>query len=204
MKAFKFLFVWILVLCTVFSFAPAAVASEYKEYAKKISSPAENQVVDIDVTKYSANGMKVTCQENYQGQTGFTVITGNKGEISWEFEAPVDGAYCLKLDYFPLESKNSEIEIGIKIDGKYPFSEAENVILKKLYKNENNEKQYDNRGNEILSEKVQAKLLINDYVRNFLGDFAEPYYFDLSAGKHTLTFVGVTDSLAMRIGIQYT
>ena len=203
MKAFKILFVWILVLCTVFSFAPGAVAAEYKEYAKKISSPAENTVIDIDVAKYSANGMKVTSQENFQGQTGFTVITGSEGEISWEFEAPLDGAYCLKLDYFPLESKNAEIEIGIKIDGKYPFSEAENVILKKLYKNENSEKQYDNRGNEILAEKVQAKLLINDYVRNYFGDFAEPYYFDLSAGKHTLTIVGVTDSLALN-GLEFS
>ncbi len=203
MKAFRIFFAWIMVLCIACSLITGVSAAEYKEYHKKISAPAENSKIDIDIAQYTANKMDVKQQENFQGQTNVTVITGDKGEITWNFDVPEDGAYCLKIDYFPLESKNSEIEIGIKIDGKYPFDEAETVTLKKLYKNQSDEKQYDNRGNEILSEKVQTKLLISDYARNFLDDYSEPYYFDLTKGAHTLTFVAVTDIMAIS-GLEFS
>ncbi len=197
MKAFKIFFAWVMVLCMICSFTVGVSAKGYEEYSKKLEEHTKKAVIDIDITDYTAKKMNVKQQENYQGQSETTVITGNKGEITWKFSVPESGAYCLKIDYFPMESKNSQIEIGIKIDGKYPFDEAETVTLKKLYKNKNDEKQYDNRGNEILAEKTQASLLISDYARNFLGEFSEPYYFNLKKGEHTLTFVAVTDMLAV-------
>lgn len=198
----KKILAFIMAICLVFSVAVTVSAKGYEEYYDKISSPASDSA-SINVTEYSAKNMKVSKEDNYQGQSKVTVITDTKGEISWKFDIPSDGAYCLKVDYFPIESKNSQIEIGIKIDGKYPFKEAENITLKKLYKNLSDEKKFDNRGNEILSEKTQANLLISDYVRNFLGEFSEPYYFDLEKGSHTLTLVAVTDKLAIA-GLEFS
>ena len=203
MRVFKGFLAWCMVVCILCSVTISASAKSYKEYSKKITSADINEEISIDIGDYSAKKMKVDKKQNYQGQSGVTVITGNTGEITWNFDVKEAGAYCLELDYYPIESKNSEIQIGIKIDGKYPFDEAETVTLKKLYKNTSEEKQYDNRGNEIISEKKQAILLINDYVRNFLGDYSEPYYFNLKEGKHTLTFCAKMDNIAIT-GIRFS
>ena len=203
MRVFKGFLAWCMVVCVLATMTITASAKSYKEYSAK-SSPADiNEEININVGEYSTKDMKVEKKDNYQGQSGVTVVTDTTGEISWNFEVKTAGAYCLMLDYFPIESKNSEIKMGIKIDGKYPFSEAETVTLKKLYKNITEEKKYDSRGNEILSEKKQAILLISDYVRNYFGDYSEPYYFNLKEGKHTLTFSAKTDNIAIT-GIRFT
>ncbi len=199
MKAFRVITALVMVLCMVMGLSLGVAAkTPYKDYAEKsMEKVSGDTVAEIDITNYISNGMEVTTAEHYGGRSGVSVITGTSGEIIWNFSVPVAGAYCLAIDYFPIESKNADIKLGIKIDGEYPFSEAESVTFKKLYKNKNDEKAYDNRGNEILSEKVQVSRIISDYARSWLGDIAEPFYFNLSAGSHTLTFVAETDKLAI-------
>ncbi len=197
MKAFRKIFAWLLMFCILASVTVSVSAVEYEKYKTKADEAAVGSEIKFNITDYKASKMKVENKENYQGQSGITVITGNKGEITWKFNVEKAGSYCLKLNYFPIESKNADIEIGIKLDGKYPFDEAENITLKKIYKSKDSEKKYDKRGNEILSEKIQVDVLISDYLRNFLGNNGEPYYFNLSKGEHTLTFVAVSDKLAL-------
>lgn len=199
MRAFKVLSVIVLAVCIVFGSAFGAVAAtDYDEYYGKISDVQKSDAeIKIGVQGFTVSGMKATLNEHYGGRSGETVITETGGEISWSFNVDKAGLYCIKLDYFPLESKNSSIEFGLKVDGQYPFAQAENLILKKLYKSKSDKKTFDNRGNEILSEKVQVSRLMSDYIRSWLGDMDEPYYFELSAGAHTLTLTASKEPLAI-------
>lgn len=199
MKAFRVLTALALALCILFGMSCVATAkTSYKDYSAKIDRADSGSVAaEINIADYIASQMEVSLAEHYGGRSGISVITGTSGEISWSFNVEKAGAYCLGIDYFPIESKNADIKVGIKIDGEYPFAEAESVTFKKLYKNKTDEKSFDNRGNEILPEKVQVSRLISDYARSWLGDIAEPYYFMLSAGTHTLTFVAETDKMAI-------
>lgn len=197
MKAFRIAFAWLLAFALICSFTFGVAAADYKEYSKGLAKLITDSSVAIDISKFTAADMEVKTAENYKGISGITVFTGNTGSISWNFTVAVSGVYCLKVDYFPIESKNADIEVGIRLDGEYPFDEAKSVNFKKLYENKDAEKQYDNRGNEILSEKVQVTTLISDYARSFTDSLSKPYYFDLAAGVHTLTFEAVTDSFAI-------
>lgn len=151
----------------------------------------------VNLEQYVANGMTVETQSGYMGRTGDVLITGDKGEITWEFDIAKDGAYKLDIDYFPIESKNPSIVIGIKIDGEYTEQSAKEVTLKKLWKNEYDEKKYDSNGNEVLPKQVQTSSLISTCAKRLTNTDDSPYFFDLSAGKHTLTFVAVKDVLAI-------
>lgn len=199
MKAFKVLSSLVLILCIICSASTSALAvSDYDEYESRLSGKVSSDTaVKVAVESFTVSGMQAKAEEHYGGRSGATVITGTGGEISWSFQVQQAGAYCIKLDYFPRESKNSSIEFGLKLDGEYPFEQAEALTLKKLYKNKSDEKTYDNRGNEILPEKVQVSRLMSDYVRSWLGDMDEPYYFELTAGTHTLTLVTEKEALAI-------
>lgn len=199
MKLLKMAAILLLGVCVV-SVAPvqALAAQEYKEYITSVSEGTlGNETSEIDIFDFTVNGTQAKTEKHYNGNMDTTLVVGQNGEVSFNFDIKKQGLYCLKLRYYPVESKNFDVKIGIKVDGSYPFEEAESITLKKIFINKNDKKTYDNRGNEILSEKIQVVRLVEDYARSFLGNIKEPYYFDLSPGKHTLTLVMGDDSLAI-------
>lgn len=161
-----------------------------------LADTAANRI-PIAVESFTANGMNTEIKSNYNGQTGNVLLTGETGELTWQFNVDKEGEYNLRLGYFPLESKYSDIVIGIKVDGEYPDVNAEEINLTKLYKNENDEIQTDIRGNELLPKQVQAITLISDYVKKVTSTDNVPYSFSLTPGMHTVTLVGVKDSMAL-------
>ncbi len=94
------------------------------------------------------------------------------------------GLYNISLNYKALEGK-SDINIGIKIDGSYPFENADEIYLPAMWK-DGSEIRKDDFGNESSPEQV----LYSDFRKVSLADTtgAEtyPYKFAFSAGKHTV------------------
>ena len=154
-------------------------------------------VSTVNVSNFTANGMIPKIEHGYKGCVGDVVITDTTGEISWEFEIAEDGDYLLNLDYFPIESKNPVIVVGIKVDGEYVDQSAKEVTFKKLWKNEYSEKKYDSNGNEVLPKQVQVSDLIRTSAKRFTNTDDSPYVYNLSAGKHVLTFTAVKDKMAI-------
>lgn len=164
--------------------------------AENTEKTEENGIV-ISAADYIAGDMNVETAEHYNGQSDAVLLTDDSGSVSWRFTVEKAGKYFLEASYFPIISKNAVVEIGIKLDGEYPFENAENITLKKLYKNSSADRNFDNRGNELLPEKEQATRLMTDYVRNYTEGYNEPYEFELSAGEHTLTLTGIKDKIAL-------
>jgi len=177
----------ILILCISFVLPGVNVFAQ-SDYGNNIS---------VDISKYEANGMTVSGEKGYMGCTEDVIITGTSGEISWKFNVLKQGEYSLKLDYFPIESKNSSIVIGIKIDGEYSEKSLEEVTFKKLWKNEYDEKKYDSNNNEVLPKQVQTTSLLSAYAKKLTNTDDSQYTFNLQEGEHTLTFVAVKDSMAL-------
>ena len=172
------------------------LSTVFGAYAEETEKTQENEII-ISAADYIAGDMNAETAEHYNGQSDAVLLTGDSGSVSWRFTAERAGKYCLEVSYFPIISKNAVIEAGIKLDGEYPFEKAENITLKKLYKNRSADRSFDNRGNELLPEKEQAVKLMTDYVRNYTEGYNEPYEFELSAGEHTLTLVGIKDKIAL-------
>ncbi len=71
------------------------------------------------------------------------------GRVTWSFEVPETGRYCLALDYCPTDAKSGEIEAEILLDDAVPFEGLHSMTLTKRYRDGSTEFAQDNRGNDI-------------------------------------------------------
>nr|WP_082967727.1 extracellular solute-binding protein [Paenibacillus oryzae] len=131
------------------------------------------------------------------GETGKFVRTEESGSISWEMEVPKTGMYHIMVRYFPIEGKSSAIERELLIDGKLPFSSARNLSFHRVWVNEKDEIELDNRGNDLRPRQVESPIWQETLLRDTEGYYEEPYLFYLPAGKHTLTMVSSREPMAI-------
>ncbi len=118
------------------------------------------------------------------------------GEISYDFNIPETGIYCINMTYFPIVSKNSEIEFSIEIDGEAPFDTANRITLNKVWVNKQKISE-DSRENQIKPVQVQSGMWICSDFNDTDGLFNEPLIFYLENGSHTITFKSEKANLAV-------
>lgn len=69
----------------------------------------------------------------YCGRANAVMWENGEGSVTWRVNTPRAGLYAVALDYCPIEGKGSAIDLGIKIDGEYPFSEASSVTFPRIW-----------------------------------------------------------------------
>ena len=83
------------------------------------------------------------------------------------------------------------------IDGEYPFAEAKQLILSRVWKDES-EISTDSEGNDIYPGQIQTPEWITYYLRDSHGYYAEPFLFALTEGEHVFRFSSVEESVVIR------
>lgn len=187
-----FLIVFIVIYTVIGNFS--ILADNITNYE---SLNSHSDIIPINIMEVTSSNDGISIQSRYNGRNEDVILLNDKGEATWNFEVWQDGEYYIKLQYFPIISKNADAEIEIKIDGEYPFDAAKSIILKKLYKSFSTKKRYDNNGNEIQPERVQTNRMISDYLKGFSGKSNGALVFDLTSGKHSLSFTAKKDEIAI-------
>lgn len=131
------------------------------------------------------------------GVTGDFVKTEESGSIEWELEVPESGLYHIAVRYFPIEGKSSAIERELLIDGELPFFSARNLTFHRIWQNESDQMEQDNRGNELRPRQVESPIWQESLLRDTEGYYEEPYQFYFTAGKHRLTLVSSREPMAI-------
>lgn len=131
------------------------------------------------------------------GETGKFLRTEESGSIQWELDVPKSGLYHITVRYFPIEGKSSAIERELLIDGQLPFNSARNLSFHRVWVNEKDEIEQDNRGNDLRPRQVEAPMWQESLLRDTEGYYEEPYQFYFSAGKHTLTIVSSREPMVI-------
>ena len=117
----------------------------------------------------------------------------DKLTLKYEFNVEETGLYNLEAIYYPIEgseSKNTVLDIGLKIDGEYPFTAAQDITLDRYWKDEG-EITRDNKDNDLRPGQVTYDCWIKYPIKDKEGLYNEPYYFYLEKGKHTMTLEGI-------------
>ena len=136
----------------------------------------------------------------------FTVEFGSDGEFGTveegeflEFTVRVNktGLYRIGLDYYPEEGRGQEIRQSLMIDGEYPFAEAKQLILSRVWKDES-EISTDSEGNDIYPGQIQTPEWITYYLRDSHGYYAEPFLFALTEGEHVFRFSSIEEPVVIR------
>lgn len=135
--------------------------------------------VDVDVFSYQTDGgMKA---EN--GEEG--VLTDDEGSITWSFDVEKAGFYQMEVGYIALPGTFSDIQRRVLIDGEEPYDAMAQIMLKRIWRDEDIRTKNDNEirpnAEEIFQEQ---KVFLEDYDRRS----GAPLMVYLGEGSHTLTF----------------
>ncbi len=167
--------------------------NSYSESNKQMA--ASTQEISIKAKDYiTANG--ATLNNSVVDSVEYIKWTNESGEVSWRINVPQDALYTIGLNYYNLPGREDRIELGVKIDGSYPFDEAENIELNRLFADDGDVR-VDGYGNEFAPNQIE----IFEFQKNFFcdnsGSYLKPYEFKLSKGTHIITLVSINEPLGI-------
>lgn len=171
----------------------------YEEYLSKIttaSTSVENVVIEGEQFS-KVDGMNTKILEDYKGRKGKAVYTEETGSITWDFQVKRAGLYNIRMNYYSEAGKSSDIERELQIDGKIPFAEARSFIFNRIWSNEKNTFDRDDRGNDLAPNQLETQMWREEAFRDAAGFYEEPFLFYFSEGKHTLTLNSVREPLVI-------
>ena len=108
--------------------------------------------------------------------------------VTFYLNVPETGLYSLNLDYLMISSKDSDMYVGIYVDGKLPFKNASNMSLKRMYGFYNTEisENLDISGNQIRPKSTELFGWQNVTVSNPEGVYRGEYKMYLKAGERKI------------------
>ncbi|MCR4618919.1 MAG: extracellular solute-binding protein [Lachnospiraceae bacterium] len=123
---------------------------------------------------------------DYEGSTKVaSVKAGDTFKVT--IDIPETAVYWMGLDYLSYDASILPVEIGIMIDGEYPFYEARSMVFETTWISKNLDT--DRYGNEIVA--LPDNLIRWEY-KNAMDSsyrYSQPLGIELEAGAHELEFV---------------
>lgn len=135
--------------------------------------------------------------EDYEGESDCFVWTNNNGEVSFRFDVEETGIYNLELYYYTISGKSTTVDVGLKLDGEYPFTACNDIELDRYWKDATAIRK-DSRDNELKPTQVEKDIWIAYPIKDKEGLFNDPYIFYLEKGSHVLTLEGIRTNIALK------
>lgn len=174
-------------------------AENYRSYYESIADfPAAGQTITIEAAEYNQNsGGTVERLSDYKGEKNVLAIADKQDSLTYAVEVPEPGRYQVALTYYPLKSDERPIELGLMVDGEYPFDGAEKFCLKRVYQNETAILK-DNSGNEYSPRQVEYFNWFTEYLKIIDGTVDDPVELYLPAGKHNITILTISQPYVLK------
>ncbi len=134
---------------------------------------------------------------DYSGQEDCLVWTNNRGLLTYDFEVTKPGNYCLELYYYTISGGSTTVDVGILIDGEYPFTACNDITLDRYWEDASEIKK-DSKDNELKPTQIEKDMWVTYPIKDKEGLFNDPYFFNLSAGTHTITLEGIRTNIALK------
>jgi len=170
--------------------------------SKHADSDYPDACVVIPVESFSSTDMDIKVLEDYEGKPGYSILTDEEGYIEWEFEVEQPGFYNIEITYFPVAGRGSAIEREVVINGESPFFSARHLTFSRVWKDDGPITQ-DNRGNDLRPRQVESPMWLNDYFKDYMGYYNEPYHFYFNEGKNTIKLISTKEPMVIG-GIRLT
>ena len=123
-------------------------------------------------------------EAGHLGEADSVCLAG--GDITWNITLPKKARFLVKVRYVGEESNYSDSSVSLSLDGTVPFEEAGSVRLTRLWKDAGGITQ-DSLGNDTIPEQEQVMVWNTVALQDFAIFSAEPLYFCLDEGEHTIT-----------------
>lgn len=180
----------------------AGALPDYHAYLSEradAARPAEEIVISaVESYDYDSDGFEAECYSTEEDGVAGLYIP-EPGEVCWEVDVPQSGLYNIEIKYYPVPGRSAAIARGLKIDGEYPFKEAANFTLSRIWVDEFPvASRRDTGKHDIKPSQIENNRWNNETVRDTNGYYdGRPYHFYLESGKRTITLVGVREPVVI-------
>ena len=157
-------------------------SSDVKLSADKFVNQKGTEVVSFT----DDNGNKKNCLLNKK----------DEAFAEYTFSIKEEGLYNFAIFYAPAVKDGNTIKIGLELDGKAPFSEAESIELPRRWAN-STEIKTDSMGNQYVPAQNELALFSEICVYDDSGAQIFPYSFYLTKGTHSLVLRFEASSIAV-------
>ncbi len=165
----------------------AAAGTEVSAFAVRLAE--ENAIDDGEEVRLT--------QPGEYGSDASAIYIEEGGFLELVVQVPQEGLYNIGLDYYSVEGRGQEIRQSLMIDGAYPFEEAEQIVLSRIWKDEG-EVACDAEGNDLYPDQIQTPEWTACYFRDSKGYVSDPFLFYLTEGEHRLRFTSIEEPLVIR------
>ncbi len=173
---------------------PTTALPSYIEYYEEYSGETKPQTsVAVGIDRVSAVEKAESSTGTQEGVAG-VVLNKDNGWVEWQVDIAESGIYNLTPYYYPLADSGRSISLKVMIDGAAPYVEAQTLALPRIWA-DGGEPVKDELGNDIRPLQVEVPHWNSFAFVNELGMYAEPYFFYLAAGTHTIRLERVRESL---------
>lgn len=104
-------------------------------------------------------------------------------KVAFAFDVPQDGLYFVLFDYLSFDESVLPVQMGMKLDGDYPFYESRNLRFETTWK-QNQEPSYDRYGNELVTIPDKQIRWEEKYLMDASYRHSDPLCLELTAGTH--------------------
>lgn len=150
---------------------------------------------EIDLFDYASSG-KVEVYTNYEG-TDKALFTDTDSSVSFHVQVPQTGYYNLYLEYLIPESRGVAAERGVRINGEFPFEDAQNITFTRIW-TDGGEVKTDNQGNQIRPTQIEVYDWQSSCFEDDMGYITEPYRFYLEKGDNEITLEAENEPMIIR------
>jgi len=136
--------------------------------------------------------------EDLEGAESALLWKNSEGSATWNFTVEDSGLYEIGVEYYQLTGRRSAIEIGLMIDGEYPFKESKSSDFSRIW-HDSSKIVADENGDEYAPDVVETpKWTVASFkdCDGYYDNSAYNYY--LSAGQHTLTLTSNNEPFALK------
>ncbi len=130
-------------------------------------------------------------------QDGDIVWTQDEGSITYKFDVAEAGFYHIRLTYYPDTSGTQTIVRDVYLNGELPFDDCEDLIIARLWVDDNKNWLMNTSGNQAAPTQVQSAGPGTAYIESDECDTLGSYMFYLNQGSNTLTFTSKQAALGL-------
>ena len=170
--------------------APAAIPQigDYEAYMQSVSDkPDAQQKIVLHAADFTENTTGSSEISGEYGEQEAFIWSSGTGALTYETEIPETALYTFSLCYATLAGNGMDIQLGLMIDGAYPFQEAEAFLFPRMWKNAQNVWQQNEKGDDLTPEQEEYRGAVSWLAKDSTGVAVRPYTFLLTAGRHKLT-----------------
>lgn len=174
-------------------------APRYEQYISKYEHmPHPDAVQLIKATSFiGTDGMHAEILYSFKDSDRPVLKAGETGSVYWDMDVQEDGLYNIAIRYYPIEGNGSLIEREIQIDGKAPFDEARHLSFTRVWGNEFDKVEYDEKGNAMRPEQVERPCWREVVLQNSEDYSSDAYSFYLAKGRHRITMVSYREPMVI-------